>query len=880
MSVLRTRGASLARVLLAVVVSLALVLGWALADMPQLYARSFYADGGVLRAIQLVCTDVLGPRGVVAVGLGLALVLVGTKVRPFLAKLRRVRMSAPALLAILGVGHEAPRTATDDRPNILVLAADSLRADRIDPHVMPNLARLAAESTRFDRAYVSLPHPRSSTAMLETVAARLGHEGYRTAAVSDPSDPAAPGPPLPLLVALGAHLGRSLFPELREITIADPDFVADDVVASIDRLAGRPFFVSASFASPHPPHASPAPYYGRFTDRAYRGRFKYDAPPDDARVDDADRAQIVGLHDGASSAVDDAVGRILAALAARHLDRRTIVVVTGVRGTALHVPLVIHDPRLATSQVSTQIARDVDLLPTLLELGGLEPGPDDGRSLVPALRGELLAPRLAYGAKELRASSPLAEQRTIRDERWKLVYLPDRAGVRYQLFDTEHDPDETTDVAAGHPAEVTRLTAAMWRWMLEDAGMAERDGYLVPRDTAAPYDVLWMVVDGLRPDAPALDELARRGARFTSAYAAGPGTAAMLAGARASEPGTELLPAVLGRHGVTTSIFANDVDAARLLAANQDTRFFMFVRLRSPQAIGGIMQALDDARRRERTIVIVTGDHGEAMSEATTHVPILVVGPGFAPDSVIAARCQTTDLAPTVLDLLGLEPPPGMSGRSLLRLPLEAEPRVIVTEGHSARTVLHGRWRLIVREGASGELYDLATDPGEHDDVARKHPEIVAELRARLAAALANVPAADARPGGELHPPVTRLRFAGGAVPHRITGTIHAKDAALTPVALGSDAFHQEGDRIDVAFRTDPTTMVGFDLGAGTATWDFWLDDEPLHDVFGGPYGLRAPALEHGVMTEDARTVARAPALPIVDPRHDRGLFVVRAPVR
>ena len=41
--------------------------------------------------------------------------------------------------------------------NVLVLAADSLRADRLDPKLAPNLSALAAKGTRFDRAYVSLP---------------------------------------------------------------------------------------------------------------------------------------------------------------------------------------------------------------------------------------------------------------------------------------------------------------------------------------------------------------------------------------------------------------------------------------------------------------------------------------------------------------------------------------------------------------------------------------------------------------------------------------------------------------------------------------------------------------------------------------------------
>ena len=56
--------------------------------------------------------------------------------------------------------------------------------------------------------------------------------------------------------------------------------------------------------------------------------------------------------------------------------------------------------------------------------------------------------------------------------------------MRYLLFDTAGDPGEVTDVAAAHPAEVGRLSAELWRWMLQDPGMERRDGYLVPRPVA------------------------------------------------------------------------------------------------------------------------------------------------------------------------------------------------------------------------------------------------------------------------------------------------------------------------------------------------------------------------------------------------------------
>ncbi|HVH46251.1 MAG TPA: sulfatase [Labilithrix sp.] len=421
-------------------------------------------------------------------------------------------------------------------------------------------------------------------------------------------------------------------------------------------------------------------------------------------------------------------------------------------------------------------------------------------------------------------------------------------------------------------------------------------------------------------------------------------------------------------------------DASEWIKANKDTRFFAFVNYNSPhepyepparhlarvphpprgpdddiarlylaeaakddEAIGVLVQSLEDAGLRERTIVVLTADHGETMSSAhagtsgldkspiryhhavsnfeeTTKVPIVIVAPGvIAPGTEVKARVRTTDIAPTVLELMGLEPHARMSGKSLLQLATghpETEERVVVSEGRGSRAIMFGRWRLVVREGparivirgdktreADVELFDLIDDPGERHDLARRRPEIVAEMKARLDAALANVAvaggghvAADgkatAKAGAAVvpdEPPVIRLRFVGGASPRRVSGAIRIGDANtkpktydVRPVELGREAFHVEGGRLDVALRTSPTSPVGFDIVVdppGTpVVWELWLDDKPwpAEGVFGGPFGLAAPALRTGLASDEARLTAQAQALPTIDAAREVGLFVVR----
>jgi arylsulfatase A-like enzyme len=355
----------------------------------------------------------------------------------------------------------------------------------------------------------------------------------------------------PLLPWLHTRLGRAAFPVLREMNdAADPQMLARDAVRTMRSLEGpAPFFLVVFFSTAHFPYAAPSPFYRRFTDPDYRGRYKYDKPVGlghDAPADEDDERQVRGLYDGAVLAIDDAAQTVLDALSHDGIAGNTVVVVTADHGETLydhghgqghgdhlfgdegtHVPLAIVDPRVAApGRRVVSLARDVDIAPTLYELAGVAgPSDLDGRSLRPALQGEPLAPALAYAETGLwftedipglpadwrlpypgiarltevdtqhgdelvlqRAVRPLtlvAKHRMVRDDRYKLVYAPTRRGVRWALFDTADDPGEERDVAASHPDVVTRLQGDLWTWMRQDPGMTERSGFLVPRDEAS-----------------------------------------------------------------------------------------------------------------------------------------------------------------------------------------------------------------------------------------------------------------------------------------------------------------------------------------------------------------------------------------------------------
>ncbi len=145
--------------------------------------------------------------------------------------------------------------------------------------------------------------------------------------------------------------------------------------------------------------------------------------------------------------------------------------------------------------------------------------------------------------------------------------------------------------------------------------------------------------------------------------------------------------------------------------------------------IGLVLETLDRLELRERTIVVVLGDHGyhlgdkgglwrkNTLYEASLRVPLLIAAPGLRdPGAATPGLVELLDLYPTLTDLASLPSPPGLDGTSLLPL-LEDPQRVLKTVAFSVaprlppelgRTVRTARWRYTLWPDGGEELYDLA----------------------------------------------------------------------------------------------------------------------------------------------------------------------------
>lgn len=176
------------------------------------------------------------------------------------------------------------------------------------------------------------------------------------------------------------------------------------------------------------------------------------------------------------------------------------------------------------------------------------------------------------------------------------------------------------------------------------------------------------------------------------------------------------------------------------------------------QHVGRLIRHLRDDGRLDRTIVVVSADHGEefwehgrffhgqSLYDELLHVPLLVRLPGGAHAGTVVERpVRTIDIAPTLLDWAGLPPPPGFTGRSLraaLERPDDAPDDVVATATNPQFPMRYGIRTATAKlvetaRDATRELYDVAHDPGEHTNRVAADPDAAAALAGRLAAARA-----------------------------------------------------------------------------------------------------------------------------------------------
>jgi arylsulfatase A-like enzyme/Flp pilus assembly protein TadD len=172
------------------------------------------------------------------------------------------------------------------------------------------------------------------------------------------------------------------------------------------------------------------------------------------------------------------------------------------------------------------------------------------------------------------------------------------------------------------------------------------------------------------------------------------------------------------------------------------------------QALGTFLDRLRAAGALDRTLVVVTSDHGESLGEhgerthglfaydSTLRVPLVLWSAGTLRPGTFEGPARLVDIMPTVLDLLGVQPPAPTDGRSLRPFisgeqSLDRTPSYFealnanLTRGWAPlKGVIVDRLKLI--DLPIPELYDLSADPAETKNIYAAQPERARVLESAL----------------------------------------------------------------------------------------------------------------------------------------------------
>jgi arylsulfatase A-like enzyme len=412
-----------------------------------------------------------------------------------------------------------------NRPNILLIAIDSLRADRLSSYgyhrlTTPHIDHFATEGVLFEKTYsahipttsayasmltgmdcfstqvVALRHKGGLRPEVNTMAEIMRDFGYNTTCVGFTGNPSSRGFDKYLDYAGWGSWNEGRSPKAQNLN--------DVALPELDRLIDdeKPFFMMLRHMDPHAPYLPPAPfermfYHGNETDpsnhsmdpvmsfKPFRDFFASWMPPGIS-----DKDYIIAQYDGAVAYMDSCIASIFKALEARGVLENTIVVVNGDHGetlydhecyfdhhgiydNVLHVPLIIRYPaKLPRNVRITGYNQHKDLLPTLLELADLSPheikwNSDlrfDGASLLPMIRGEVASHESGFYITEC----TWMRKHGWRSPEWKLMIAlePDfHFKPPIELYNLIEDPEENNNLADVHPDVVAHLRTTMNKWI-------------------------------------------------------------------------------------------------------------------------------------------------------------------------------------------------------------------------------------------------------------------------------------------------------------------------------------------------------------------------------------------------------------------------------
>ena len=369
--------------------------------------------------------------------------------------------------------HAAATTAL--KPiNVVLITLDTVRADHLHCYgnekiKTPNIDALAASGVLFEKAVAQTPLTQPSHASMftgenpnvhnvrdtggfalqpssVTMATILQRHGWDTAGFISASV---------LTKLFGFNQGFATYDDRLDprrsrdpVSTRAADVTANHAIRWLQQQSGKPFFLWVHLYDAHFPYDPPAEF-----------RKQYPQDPYDAEI----------------AFEDQQLGHVLDAVKQKSPTQKTLVVLLSDHGEGLgdhgeyDHGVFLYDPTVRIAWIMSgpgvpagvhvqQQAREIDLLPTVLDLMGGHASPAvQGTSLVPAFSGnavpsnssyeETLYPKINMGWSELRG---------IHTAHWMYIRAP-----RPELYDLDQDPGEQHNVIDAHPKEYRELDAQL-----------------------------------------------------------------------------------------------------------------------------------------------------------------------------------------------------------------------------------------------------------------------------------------------------------------------------------------------------------------------------------------------------------------------------------
>jgi arylsulfatase A-like enzyme len=270
------------------------------------------------------------------------------------------------------------------------------------------------------------------------------------------------------------HWGNYFNPILEHngVVIKGKGFMTDDLtnhaIEYLNKKNDQPFFMIMALNTPHSPMQVPDAFWNRYKNKSIQQKGSI---PEKENIEHTRAA--LALNEN----IDENIGRVIAALEKNNQINNTIIIyfsdngpngnrfnggMKGIKGSTdeggVRVPFIISwKNKIKDGGTLPQIAANIDLFPTLIDLAGLSwknPKPFDGISLK-----NILLDKIPPTPNRI-IPSFWANETSVRSQRFRL-------SNKDELFDMIHDPNQTKNVATAFPDEYQQLKSWKEKWLKE-----------------------------------------------------------------------------------------------------------------------------------------------------------------------------------------------------------------------------------------------------------------------------------------------------------------------------------------------------------------------------------------------------------------------------